>query len=70
MVPEILVFSKKTYELMSKDDQALLMKVAREAQLEQRKLWNEREVVSVKRSCRRPALSSTTSPTRSLSRTR
>ncbi|MFM8679068.1 MAG: TRAP transporter substrate-binding protein [Alphaproteobacteria bacterium] len=43
MIPELLVFSKRTFNSMSKDDQALLMKVSREAQQEQRKLWYERE---------------------------
>src|ERR1041384_2358047 len=32
IVPEMLVFSKKIWDSMSKDDQALLMKVAKEAQ--------------------------------------
>src|SRR5437762_2502661 len=39
MIPEILVFSKKTWDTLSKDDQALIAKFAKEAQLEQRKLW-------------------------------
>lgn len=43
MIPELLVFSKRTFNSMSKDDQALLMKVSREAQQEQRKLWYVRE---------------------------
>jgi tripartite ATP-independent transporter DctP family solute receptor len=43
MIPELLVFSKRSFNAMSKDDQALLMKVSREAQQEQRKLWYERE---------------------------
>lgn len=43
MIPELLVFSKRTFNSMSKDDQALLMRVSREAQQEQRKLWYERE---------------------------
>ena len=41
IIPEIFVFSKKTWETLSKDDQALLKKDAREAQIEQRKLWDE-----------------------------
>jgi tripartite ATP-independent transporter DctP family solute receptor len=40
IIPEIFVFSKKTWETLSKADQALLMKYSREAQLEQRKLWD------------------------------
>lgn len=40
IVPEILVFSKKVWGTLSADEQALLMKFAREAQLDQRKLWD------------------------------
>ena len=40
IIPEIFVFSKRNWETMSKEDQALLKKVSREAQLEQRKLWD------------------------------
>jgi TRAP-type C4-dicarboxylate transport system substrate-binding protein len=47
IIPELLVFSKKTWDTMSKDDQALLMKVAKEAQLEERALWYEREKASL-----------------------
>src|SRR5437016_4015731 len=43
IVPEILVFSRTTCDTMSKDDQALLRKFGREAQLEERKLWQEYE---------------------------
>jgi len=39
IVPEMLVFSKKAWDGMSKDDQALLLKFAKEAQQEERKLW-------------------------------
>ncbi|HVV60759.1 MAG TPA: TRAP transporter substrate-binding protein [Pseudolabrys sp.] len=39
IVPEMLVMSKKIFDSMSKDDQALLLKFAREAQMEERKLW-------------------------------
>src|SRR4029434_6944093 len=39
MIPEILVFSKRTWDTLSKDDQALIAKFAKEAQQEQRKLW-------------------------------
>src|SRR6476619_1301878 len=47
MIPELLVFSKKSWDGLSKEDQALVMKVAKEAQAEQRKLWYEREAASV-----------------------
>ena len=42
VIPEIFVFSKRTWETLSKEDQALLMKVSREAQLEQRALWDDK----------------------------
>ncbi|MFN0164259.1 MAG: TRAP transporter substrate-binding protein [Burkholderiales bacterium] len=41
IIPEIFVFSKRTWDAMSKDDQALLRKLSREAQLEQRALWDK-----------------------------
>jgi tripartite ATP-independent transporter DctP family solute receptor len=43
IVPEMLVFSKKAWGSLSKDDQALMMKLAREAQAEERVLWNKYE---------------------------
>jgi tripartite ATP-independent transporter DctP family solute receptor len=43
IVPEMLVFSKKAWDAMSKEDQALLMKFAKEAQQEERKLWEAYE---------------------------
>ena len=49
MIPEILVFSKKSFDALSKDDQALVMKVSKEAQQEQRKLWYEREQEALKK---------------------
>ncbi|MGB6348547.1 MAG: TRAP transporter substrate-binding protein [Pseudolabrys sp.] len=39
IVPEMVVFSKKSWDAMSKEDQELLVKFAKEAQLEERKLW-------------------------------
>jgi tripartite ATP-independent transporter DctP family solute receptor len=39
IVPEMLVFSKKAWDSMSKEDQALLIKFSKEAQQEERKLW-------------------------------
>src|SRR5580658_6767981 len=39
IVPEILVFSRKTWDALSKDDQDLLRKFGREAQAEERTLW-------------------------------
>jgi tripartite ATP-independent transporter DctP family solute receptor len=40
IVPEMVVFSKKAWDTMSKDDQALLIKYAKEAQQDERKLWD------------------------------
>jgi TRAP-type C4-dicarboxylate transport system substrate-binding protein len=39
IVPEILVFSRRTWDGLSKDDQDLLRKFGREAQAEERTLW-------------------------------
>jgi tripartite ATP-independent transporter DctP family solute receptor len=47
MIPEVLVFSKKVWTTLSKDDQASIMKLAKEAQQEQRKLWYEMEQKSI-----------------------
>jgi tripartite ATP-independent transporter DctP family solute receptor len=49
IIPEILVFSRKAWEGLSKEDQALIMKLSKEAQVEQRKLWDERVEVSMKK---------------------
>jgi TRAP-type C4-dicarboxylate transport system substrate-binding protein len=49
MIPEILVFSKKIWGTLSKADQDLIMKLAKEAQQEERKLWYEREKESLKK---------------------
>ncbi|HXN42622.1 MAG TPA: TRAP transporter substrate-binding protein [Xanthobacteraceae bacterium] len=43
IVPEILVFSRKTWDTLSGEDRALLKKFGREAQLEERVLWNQYE---------------------------
>jgi len=40
IIPEIFVFSKRNWEQLPKADQDLLKKVSREAQFEQRKLWD------------------------------
>ena len=41
IIPEIFVFSKRTWDTLSKEDQALIRKVSREAQIEQRGLWDK-----------------------------
>jgi tripartite ATP-independent transporter DctP family solute receptor len=47
IVPEILVFSRKTWDALSKDDQALVKKFGREAQAEERDLWNKYEAAAL-----------------------
>src|SRR6476659_5004480 len=46
IIPEIFIFSKRTWDGLSPDDQALLKKLSREAQFEQRKLWDEKTVTA------------------------
>jgi TRAP-type C4-dicarboxylate transport system substrate-binding protein len=43
------VFSKKSFQALPAADQALILKLAKEAQLEQRKLWYAREEESIKK---------------------
>ena len=43
IVPEMLVYSKAGWDQLSPDDQALIKKVSREAQLEARELWDKKE---------------------------
>jgi tripartite ATP-independent transporter DctP family solute receptor len=40
IIPEIFVYSKVSWDKLSKADQDLIRKLSREAQLEQRKLWD------------------------------
>ena len=47
MIPEVLVFSKKIFTTLSKEDQDLIRKVAREAQQEERALWYSMETTSL-----------------------
>jgi TRAP-type C4-dicarboxylate transport system substrate-binding protein len=47
MIPEILVFSKKSWNALSQADRDLIAKLARETQQEQRGLWYEMEKKSV-----------------------
>ncbi|MEP7069953.1 MAG: TRAP transporter substrate-binding protein DctP, partial [Usitatibacter sp.] len=42
IIPEIFVFSKRTWDTLSNEDQALVRRFAREAQIEQRQLWDEK----------------------------
>src|SRR6266852_2978817 len=43
IVPEIVVFSRRTWDTLSKDDQGLIRKFSREAQSEERVLWEAYE---------------------------
>ena len=43
IVPEMLVFSRKAWDALSKDDQGLVQKFAHEAQAEERVLWKAYE---------------------------
>ena len=49
IIPELLVFSRKSFDAMSKEDQALIMKFGKESQLEQRKLWDIRVEQAMKK---------------------
>jgi tripartite ATP-independent transporter DctP family solute receptor len=48
MIPEVLIFSKKIWGTLGKDDQALIAKLGKEAQLDERKLWYAMEEKSIK----------------------
>lgn len=41
IIPEVLVFSKPAWDKLAKEDQELIKKLAHEAQMEQRELWNQ-----------------------------
>ena len=46
LAPEVLVFSKKVWDTLSKEDQAAIRKAAKDSVPYMRKLWDEREVKS------------------------
>ena len=46
MAPEVLIFSKKVWDGLSKEDQQLIRKAAKESVPHMRKLWDEREAKS------------------------
>ncbi|MCC6197474.1 MAG: TRAP transporter substrate-binding protein [Burkholderiales bacterium] len=48
MVPEVLVFSKKIWDTLPKEEQEMIRKAAKESVPYMRKLWDEREVKSRK----------------------
>src|SRR4029077_18749492 len=43
IVPEILVFSRPSWDKLAAGGQALITRLAREAQLDERRLWQEKE---------------------------
>jgi tripartite ATP-independent transporter DctP family solute receptor len=43
VIPEVLAFSKRAWSTLAPDDQSLIKKLAREAQFEERELWNKYE---------------------------
>jgi tripartite ATP-independent transporter DctP family solute receptor len=49
IIPEIFVFSKRNWEGLAKDDQALIKKLSGETQLEQRELWDKMVAESVQK---------------------
>src|SRR5580700_11135650 len=49
IIPEVLLFSKKAWSSLSSDDQGLIQKFAREAQLEERVLWNQYEQLAMEK---------------------
>ena len=49
IVPEMLVMSKKVFQSLSPADQALVRKFAREAQFEERKLWEQYEKAAMEK---------------------
>ena len=49
IVPEMLVFSRVSWDKLSPEDQGLLKKFAREAQLDERQLWNKVEAEAMQK---------------------
>jgi tripartite ATP-independent transporter DctP family solute receptor len=49
VIPEVLAFSKRAWTALSADDQALIRKFAREAQMEERVLWNQYEQLAMEK---------------------
>jgi tripartite ATP-independent transporter DctP family solute receptor len=49
IVPEMLVFSRVSWDKLAPDDQSLVKKFAREAQLDARELWNKTEAEAMSR---------------------
>jgi len=49
IIPELLLFSKKAWTALSSEDQGLLKKFAREAQMEERELWKKYEQTAMEK---------------------
>jgi TRAP-type C4-dicarboxylate transport system substrate-binding protein len=49
IIPEVMVFSKRSWATLSSEDQNLVKKFAREAQLEERDLWNKYEAQAMEK---------------------
>jgi tripartite ATP-independent transporter DctP family solute receptor len=49
VIPEVLCFSKRTWGSLSADDQNLIKKFAREAQMEERELWKKYEQTAMEK---------------------
>ena len=49
VIPEVLCFSKRAWTSLSADDQALIKKFARDAQFEERELWNQYEQTAMEK---------------------
>lgn len=49
VIPEVLAFSKRSWTALPADDQALVKKFAREAQMEERELWNKYELTAMEK---------------------
>ena len=49
IIPELLLFSKKAWTALSSEDQELLKKFAREAQMEERELWKKYEQTAMEK---------------------
>jgi TRAP-type C4-dicarboxylate transport system substrate-binding protein len=49
IVPEMLVFSRIGWDKLTPEDQGLIKKLSREAQFDERKLWQEKEADAMQR---------------------
>jgi TRAP-type C4-dicarboxylate transport system substrate-binding protein len=49
IIPEVLAFSKRAWTALPADDQALIKKHAREAQMEERELWIKYEQTAMEK---------------------